>query len=68
MFIKLKKKINFMNQKNILINSLKKVFKKELKKNVKVTSEIFDFANWDSLGNFNILLACENKFKIKFTA
>jgi len=68
MFIKLKKKINFMNQKNILINSLKKVFKKELKKNVKVTSKIFDFTNWDSLGNFNILLACENKFKIKFTA
>ena len=27
--------------------------------------KIYDFENWDSLGNFNVLLACEKRFKIK---
>ena len=30
-------------------------------------NKINDFAKWDSLGNFNVLLACEKKFKFNFT-
>ena len=56
-----------MKQKNYLITDLKKIFKKELKVSVKENGKIYDFIQWDSLGNFNILLACEKKFKIKFT-
>ena len=57
-----------MKQKNTLLNNLKTVFKKELKINVQSKNKIYDFESWDSLANFNILLACEKKFKIKFTA
>ena len=56
-----------MKQKNILDKKLKIIFKKELKINVKKKNKIYDFKSWDSLANFNILLACEKKFKIKFT-
>ena len=56
-----------MRQKNTLIKNLKEVFKKELKINVHLKNTIYDFKSWDSLANFNILLACEKKFKIKFT-
>ncbi len=56
-----------MRQKNTLIKNLKEVFKKELKINVHLKNKIYDFKSWDSLANFNILLACEKKFKIKFT-
>ena len=56
-----------MKQKNYLIADLKKIFKKEFKVSVKENGKIYDFIQWDSLGNFNILLACEKKFKIKFT-
>ena len=35
---------------------------------LKKKNKIYDFKSWDSLGNFNVLLACEKKFKIKFTA
>ena len=56
-----------MKQKNTLIKNLKEVFKKELKINVHLKNKIYDFKSWDSLANFNILLACEKKFKIKFT-
>ena len=56
-----------MKQKNTLIKNLKDVFKKELKINVHIKNKIYDFKSWDSLANFNILLACEKKFKIKFT-
>ena len=27
-----------------------------------------DLEGWDSLGNFNVLLACEKRFKIKFNS
>lgn len=56
-----------MNQKKSLIVDLKSLFKKELKIKVGENSKLLDFKRWDSLGNFNILLACERKFKIKFT-
>ena len=29
-------------------------------------SEMYDFEKWDSMGNFNVLLAIEKNFKIKF--
>ena len=46
-------------QKNTLQNKLKNIFKKELKANVKITQKIYDIKTWDSLANFNILLASE---------
>tara|TARA_X000000950_G_C13870876_1_gene642824 strand:+ start:645 stop:884 length:240 start_codon:yes stop_codon:yes gene_type:complete len=56
-----------MKQKNYSLIELKKVFKKELKIIVNDKHKINDFDKWDSLGNFNVLLACEKKFKFKFT-
>ena len=29
--------------------------------------KIGDFKSWDSLGNFNLLIAIEEKFNVKFT-
>ena len=56
----------------ILIKSLKtelkKIFKFELGINVKENSKIYDNDKWDSVGNFNLLLTIEKKFKIKFSA
>ena len=57
-----------MSQKKFLLNSLKELFQKELKIKVNIESKFLDFKSWDSLGNFNILLACEKKYKIKFTS
>ena len=57
----------FMKQKKYLNKELKKVFKKELKINVNENNKIYDFKHWDSLGNFNVLLACEKKFNMKFS-
>ena len=57
-----------MKQKNSLVQVLKKIIKKELKITVKLNSKLLDYEEWDSIGNFNILLACEEKFNIKFTA
>lgn len=57
-----------MKQKNSLAQVLKQIIKKELKVMVKFNSKLLDYEEWDSIGNFNILLACEEKFKIKFTA
>lgn len=56
-----------MKQKNFLEYNLKKIFKKELKIKVSNNSKLLDHSRWDSLGNFNILLACEKEFKIKFS-
>jgi len=57
-----------MKQKNSLVQVLKKIIKKELKITVQSNSKLLDYEEWDSIGNFNILLACEEKFNIKFTA
>ena len=48
-----------MKQKNYLLINLKKIFKTELNIKVKEDQKIYDHIKWDSLGNFNILLACE---------
>ena len=55
-----------MKLKKSLIKELKKIFKQELKVNVKENNRIYDYKNWDSLGNFNILLSIEKKFKVNF--
>jgi len=55
-----------MKSKKFLTNKLKELFKKELKINVNENSKIYDNENWDSIGNFNLLLSIEKKFKIKF--
>ena len=57
-----------MKSKKYLIVELKKLFKKELKINVSESSKIYDNKKWDSMGNFNLLLLIEKKFKIKFNA
>ena len=56
-----------MKQKEFFKKEVKKIFKKELKINVKESNKIYDFVQWDSLGNFNVLLSCEKKFNIKFS-
>lgn len=57
-----------MKQKNSFNEELKKIFKKELKIKVNLNSKYLDFEEWDSMGNFNVLLACEDTFKIKFNS
>tara|TARA_B100000780_G_C20918919_1_gene366029 strand:+ start:73 stop:306 length:234 start_codon:yes stop_codon:yes gene_type:complete len=57
-----------MKLKKSLTNNLKKIFEKELRTKINLKSKIYDFNNWDSLANFNILLMLESKFRIKFTA
>lgn len=56
-----------MKQKKYFSSELKKIFKKELKIIVKENDKIYDHIKWDSLGNFNILLACEKKFNFRFS-
>jgi acyl carrier protein len=55
-----------MKSKKFLVTELKKLFKTELKINVKENNKIYDTEKWDSVGNFNLLLSIEKKFKIKF--
>ena len=55
-----------MKSKKFLVSELKKLFKTELKINVKENNKIYDTEKWDSVGNFNLLLSIEKKFKIKF--
>ena len=57
-----------MKSKKFLTSELKKLFKKELKTNVKENGKIYDHEKWDSIGNFNLLLSIEKKFKIKFNS
>ena len=45
-----------------------KIFKKELNIKVNSNSKMYDFVKWDSMGNFNILLAVEKNFNIKFSS
>lgn len=54
-----------MKSKKYLVTELKKLFKSELKINVKESDKIYDNEKWDSIGNFNLLLSVEKKFKIK---
>tara|TARA_X000000368_G_C23051294_1_gene721530 strand:- start:1212 stop:1448 length:237 start_codon:yes stop_codon:yes gene_type:complete len=55
-----------MKSKKFLVTELRKVFKEELKMNVKENSKIYDNEKWDSTGNFSLLLSIEKKFKIRF--
>jgi acyl carrier protein len=57
-----------MKLKKSLITNLKKLFYDELKINVNEKSKIYDYKKWDSLGNFNLLLSIEKKFRIKFNS
>ena len=55
-----------MKSKKFLVTELRKVFKEELKMNVKENGKIYDNEKWDSTGNFSLLLSIEKKFKIRF--
>lgn len=57
-----------MKSKIFLIREIKKIFKEELKINVDLNDKIYDHKQWDSLGNFNVLLRCEKYFNIKFNS
>ncbi len=57
-----------MKSKKFLIIDLKKLFKDQLKINIKSTGKIYDCKEWDSIANFNLLLAIEKKFKIKLSS
>lgn len=57
-----------MKHKNYLEADIKKIFKTELGVKIRNESKIYDYEKWDSLGNFNVLLTCEKKFKIKFSS
>jgi|TARA_B100000929_G_C15220176_1_gene322380 acyl carrier protein len=48
-------------------NHLREIIKKDLNVKVKSNSKIYDYEEWDSVGNFNILLSCEKYFKLEFT-
>ena len=56
--------------KNFSKSKLIKIFKDELKikGSFNEKSSIYDYKNWDSLANFNILLSIEKEFKIKFNS
>jgi len=54
--------------KKFFEKDLIKIFKKELNIKVNTKSKMYDFVKWDSMGNFNILLAVEKNFKIKFSS
>ena len=56
--------------KNFSKIKLIKLFKDELKINGRFNekSKIYDYKNWDSLANFNILLSIEKEFNIKFNS
>tara|TARA_Y100000389_G_scaffold205040_1_gene262338 strand:+ start:3220 stop:3450 length:231 start_codon:yes stop_codon:yes gene_type:complete len=49
-----------------IINIMKKIFKINKIDNLDVL-KIGSLKNWDSLGNFNLLLEIEKEFKIKFS-
>ena len=61
--MKLKKVKNSKTSQKFLNDEIKKIFKKELKINVKKNNKIYDFVNWDSIGNFNLLLSFEKNLK-----
>jgi len=54
--------------KNFSKIKLIKLFKDELRiyGHFNEKSKIYDYKNWDSLANFNILLSIEKEFNIKF--
>ena len=58
-----------MREKDISIKVemvIEKVFKKKLNKKNISKLKIGDFKEWDSLGNFNLLLEIEKVFKLRF--
>lgn len=57
-----------MMSKKSLLKEIKQIFQKELNIKVNKKSKIYDFEAWDSIGNFNILLNFEKKFKIKLNS
>ena len=60
--------MNHMKSKISLDSELKKIFKSELKINVKKNNKIYDYEKWDSTGNFSLLLSIEKKFSIEFSS
>jgi acyl carrier protein len=60
--------MNHMKSRISLDNELKKIFKNELKINIKKNNKIYDHEKWDSIGNFSLLLSIEKKFSIKFSS
>jgi acyl carrier protein len=57
-----------MKSRISLITKIKKIFRKELGINITLNSKIYDYEQWDSMGNFNILLRCEKHFNVKLSS
>ena len=55
-----------MKSKKFLIIDLKNYLKTNLKSILK--APVYDYKEWDSIANFNLLLAIEKKFKIKLSS
>ena len=66
--MRFKKQKKSMISKKFLTEKLKKILKKEFKRSINEKNKIYDFLEWDSVGNFNLLLACEKEFNIKFNS
>jgi acyl carrier protein len=55
-----------MNSNDMLREILKDIFKNSSIPDDISDLKMGDFDEWDSLGNFNLILAVEQKFKIQF--
>ena len=55
-----------MNSSDMLREILKDIFKNSSIPDDISDLKMGDFDEWDSLGNFNLILAVEQKFKIQF--
>lgn len=55
-----------MNSSDMLREILKDIFKNSSIPDDITNLKMGDFDEWDSLGNFNLILAVEQKFKIQF--
>lgn len=59
---------SLMKSKESLAKEIKNIFKKELGVKISLNDKIYNHKQWDSIGNFNILLKCEKHFNIKFNS
>ena len=59
---------SLMKSKESLAKEIKDIFKKELGIKISLNDKIYNHKQWDSIGNFNILLKCEKHFNIKFNS
>jgi acyl carrier protein len=57
-----------MKSKKSLAKEIRDIFKKQLGIKVSLNDKIYAHKQWDSIGNFTVLLECEKHFNIKFSS